>query len=245
MNGRDVTAMMDNVIKKGSPYPNNEPAKLGYFETEEGTQEKADNVLVLVVHFDFKEGKDDWPRPGDDKDVQNLREAFETNRKCRFRERLSPTREDLIDLLEDGHKIKRLFESDDLEPDLFFLIILSHGAENGIIFTDTLDRSSQTNKYETFTTKEVIDSIGNLFPKCLKFVILGPCRGRTEDTFLHSRSKLKLQNNVTKKQNFGRISIETKIRNLFVLYSTVETTMSNRDSDSGTWNAEQSSPRNC
>ncbi|XP_059477473.1 uncharacterized protein LOC132197893 [Neocloeon triangulifer] len=224
---------MDNDVHK-QDYPNKEPAKLGYFETAEGAQENADNVFVLVVHFDFKEGEDDWHRRGDEKDVENLRVAFETNRKCGFREKLSPTKKELLDLLQDEQEIKRLFESDDLEPDLFFLIILSHGAENGIIFTD---RSSQTNKYETFTTKEVFDSIGSLFPKCLKFALIGACRGKLEEKMFHLM-KPKDVKAFEENKNSSRISFEPKTRNLIIIYAAVETTTAKRHKDLGTWMVE-------
>lgn len=77
------------------------------------------SVCVLVAHYVFKdvprdvlddvnEGADIF-RAGDAEDVQNLRKTYEENRKCRFREWISPTREDILDLLSSKDKLLTSF----------------------------------------------------------------------------------------------------------------------------------------
>ncbi|XP_059488362.1 uncharacterized protein LOC132204110 isoform X2 [Neocloeon triangulifer] len=228
-----VSITLDAIIETGPTqgYPE-KPAKLGCFEN--GANEvAAGNVFVLVVHYDFKDGQDDWPRPGNEKDVENLRKTFAENRNCAFRE-CSPKREDLLALLQDEQKLRRFIGTSE-EPDVFFLIVLSHGAADGVIFTDFL-RSSDPNDYENFTTNELFKTIEIVFPKCLKSVFLGPCRGQLEDRVYwpDQASKPDPKNDLTKNQNSSRVSFEPKMRNLLILYSTVETTKARRG-ETGTW----------
>ncbi|XP_059475272.1 uncharacterized protein LOC132196550 [Neocloeon triangulifer] len=115
------------------------------------------------------------------------------------------------------------------------MIVLSHGNADGVIYTD-FHRSSDPDEYETFTTNELFKSIENTFPKSLKNVFLGPCRGGLEDRLFNPDKKnANQQNNLTNNQNSSRVSFEPNMRNLIIFYSTVETTMSNRSVCSGTW----------
>ncbi|XP_059468658.1 uncharacterized protein LOC132192631 isoform X2 [Neocloeon triangulifer] len=225
-----MVVSIDEIVEKGSKLQNpSQPAKLGYFESLKNN-ENADNVFVLVVHYDFKGGKNDWPRPGDELDVQNLRKTFEEDRKCRFRE-CSPKKEDLLALLQDEKKLKNYFGANqNLELAIFFMIVLSHGAECGVIYTDHF-HSFDSKVYETFTTKELFTSFGQVFRNSLKLVFLGPCRGQQEDSVFHPGQA----SDLTINQNSSRVSFEPKMRNLIIFYSTVETTRSCRDKRTGTW----------
>ncbi|XP_059470720.1 uncharacterized protein LOC132193825 isoform X2 [Neocloeon triangulifer] len=226
-----ISITLDAINETGNKqgYPTG-PAKLGFF-VEGETKTAAENVFVLVVHYDFKYGVGEWPRPGDEQDVENLRKTFAENRNCAFRE-CSPKREDLLALLQDEQKLKRFFRASEV-PDVFFLIILSHGAADGVIFTDT-HRSPGPNDYEYFTTRELFKSLKNTFPKSLKTVILGPCRGLLEDVH-PSQVRAGGKNEPQESQNPTRVSFEPKMRNLTILYSTVETTYSARNEGAGTW----------
>lgn len=75
-------------------------------------------MCVLVAHYNFERVPQDvlktlnWTinvRTGDAKDVQNLRKTYEENRKCRFREWLSPSREDLLNLLSSRDALLKSF----------------------------------------------------------------------------------------------------------------------------------------
>ncbi|XP_059491186.1 uncharacterized protein LOC132205863 [Neocloeon triangulifer] len=227
-------------IHKGSEkgYPK---ANLGYFQSGQET-ENADNVFVLVVHYDFKDTKGSLaPRLGDEKDVENLRVAFEKNRNCAFRELLSPKKDDLLNFLKDEHNLKLYFGAPPDEPAVFFLIILSHGTEDGVIFTDTVLSLNTKDEYETFTTEDVFKSIRDLFPKCLKGIFFGPCRGSIEERIekcYHTQSETKREIEHAKNRNSCRITFEPNMRNLVILYSTVETTVSQRRVNTGTWLVE-------
>ncbi|XP_059483371.1 uncharacterized protein LOC132201315 isoform X2 [Neocloeon triangulifer] len=223
-----VSITLDKCVEKGAKqgYPEG-LAGLGYFEST-GIEKNAENVFVLVVHYDFKDGAHSWPRFGDEKDVENLRNTFAKNRNCAFRE-CSPKKEVLITLLQDEKKLQRFFGAPE-EPDVFFLIILSHGSANGVIFTDFL-RSPDPNDYETFTTKDLLKSINDNFPKCLKIVFLETCRGELEDSVFHRYQAIEgHRNDLTRNQNSSRVSFEPKMLNLIIFCSTVETTRSK-----GTW----------
>ncbi|XP_059470365.1 uncharacterized protein LOC132193609 isoform X2 [Neocloeon triangulifer] len=221
-----ISFTLDTAIAHGSALGSpHGPARLGFFETEEG-EKNADNVFVFVAHYDFKGGTDDSPRPGDEKDVQNLRETFEEKRNCRFREWLSPKKKDLLDLLADGQILKQYFSSEEQAPSVFVLYILSHGKEKGVISTDTPHLSDQ---YETFNAKEVFHALKETFPGSLKLVFLGPCRGSLVDEVFKPDDVRQFPN-----ENSSRVLLEPKLPNLVIFYSTVETTKSNRDGG-GTW----------
>lgn len=75
-------------------------------------------MCVLVAHYNFERVPQDvlknlnWSinaRTGDTEDVQNLRKTYEENRKCRFREWLSPSREDLLNLLSSRDALLKSF----------------------------------------------------------------------------------------------------------------------------------------
>ncbi|XP_059478876.1 uncharacterized protein LOC132198710 [Neocloeon triangulifer] len=227
-------SFLDCVEKASKQGYSEVPANLGYFESE-GKEINADSVFILVVHYNFEKGIDDWPRPGNEHDVENLRKTFSRNRKCGFRE-CSPKKDDLLALLQDEQTLKRFFGAPEgIEPAIFFLIVLSHGNSDGVIFTDTL-QSSDPKDYEKFTTKELFKSIKNIFPNCFKGVFLGPCRGQLEDRiFYPSQAKPGQVEDLTKTANSSRVSFEPNMRNLVIFYATVETTMSCRDKKAGTW----------
>ncbi|XP_059475119.1 uncharacterized protein LOC132196463 [Neocloeon triangulifer] len=205
-------------------------ANLGFFEAE-GLKKNADNVFVLVVHYPFEAGNDVYPqRLGDDKDVENLRKTFQAKRKCEFYQLQSPRKDFLLEMLKSEDEIKRCFKSEDMEPSVFFLYILSHGFKGGVIFTDTLLQNEPVT-YENFTTNEVFESVVNTFPNCLKFLILGPCRGQLRDSVHGNVDDAQLVYN----QDSCKITYEPNIRNLVILYATVETTTARRDDLTGTW----------
>ncbi|XP_059474383.1 uncharacterized protein LOC132196030 [Neocloeon triangulifer] len=200
-------------------------ARLGFFQTTNG-RENADNVFVLVAHYDFKEGKDDWPRKGNDKDVENLRKTFAENRKCRFRDLPSPKKEDLLALLADEKKLKKFFASEDVEPSMFIFIILSHGGPKGKIYTDEII----SNVYDSFNTKELFAKLEKTCAKCLRLLFLGPCRGE-----LSFGDTNQADSQDTAKNYSSNVSFEPKMHNTIIFYSTVETTTADRDPRKGTW----------
>jgi len=110
----------------------------------------------LTAHFQFenKEGE----RLGNEKDVRRLKSTFTENRKSKFLELASPTRQELLDKLENEADLCRDFKlqesktknnlsthsviiynliADD-EPSVLMVFIMSHGDRNGVIFTDHL-----------------------------------------------------------------------------------------------------------
>ncbi|XP_059489223.1 uncharacterized protein LOC132204619 [Neocloeon triangulifer] len=209
------------------------PARLGYFEVEEKV-ENADNVFVLVVHYDFKSSKF-WHRVGDNRDVENLRETFAVNRNCKFRDMLSPKKEDLITLLGSEQKIMRFFACTEMEPSVFIFVILSHGGPDGKIFTDTL-LSSKSNDFDSFKTKDLFKAMNKTFQKSMKFLFYGPCRGQLDDEVYHPcQSKPNDNNDLTQNRNSCKVSFHPKMRNLVIFYATVETTTARRDCNTGTW----------
>ncbi|XP_065346620.1 uncharacterized protein LOC135943882 [Cloeon dipterum] len=87
-------------------------ASLGFFECElDGrvTRQNADNVCVLVIHYEFKNDPK-FIRNGDTCDVENLKTSFGENRNCNFRN-LSPNKETLLQLLGDQDKLLQLFNT--------------------------------------------------------------------------------------------------------------------------------------
>ncbi|XP_065353676.1 uncharacterized protein LOC135948375 [Cloeon dipterum] len=207
-------------------------ANLGFFESEKDgmvNRKNADNVCVLVIHYDFKNDPE-LIRNGDARDVKHIERIFGGNRNCNFRNFRSPNKKTLLQLLGDQEKLLQYFNSKDDVPSVFVLFILSHGTENGTILTDLLD--SETNKYEYFTTDEVLDSLQNLkkFEKCLKVVNFGPCRGMLVDSkFVKKNSYPNYKND-----NSCRITNRPGMHNYVVFYSTVETTLANTD-ENGSW----------
>ncbi|XP_065349814.1 uncharacterized protein LOC135945834 [Cloeon dipterum] len=224
---------MEEILNRGNKVGRPEgPASLGYFENPSDSlieKQNADSVFVLVVHYDFKNDPQ-WRRVGDSKDVKKLKTFYRTNRNCNFRELSSPSKEDLLDLLSDQEKLLHFFSSTD-SPDVFAIFVLSHGNENGLIYTDTYSTEDR-NKLVHFTTDDVFESIQNLssFDKCLKLINFGPCRGLMEDAKFDANKEYNKYEN----RNSCRITIHPAIRNLVVFYSTVETTLANTD-EYGSW----------
>ncbi|XP_065346699.1 uncharacterized protein LOC135943959 isoform X2 [Cloeon dipterum] len=207
-------------------------ANLGIFESEiDGRviRQNADNVCVLVIHYEFKNNPE-YFRKGDACDVKRLKTFLGENRNCNFRSFQSPDKKTLLQLLSDEEKLLQFFNSQDDVPSVFVLFILSHGSENGEIATDHLDR--KTNKYECFTTDEILDSLQTLtkFDKCLKVVNFGPCRGSLVDSKFDMKNPYQNYAN----RNSCRITIRSKMHNYVVYYSTVETTVANTD-ENGSW----------
>ncbi|XP_065334519.1 uncharacterized protein LOC135935869 [Cloeon dipterum] len=229
-------------------------ARFGYFVSKDQTPQDADNVCVLVVHYDFKDAKTqlqeltqleikkDLIRDGDDTDVKNLDETFRKNRKCNFRSILSPEKGELLQLLSDREKLLQEFGCSDV-PSVFVLYILSHGDRDGVILTDYVKddvrkivderRDGQLNVSElfaSFTTTDVLKSLKKLtgFDECLKFINFGSCRGELKDTIFPARD-VNFEN-----ENSCRITYSPLTRNTVVFFSTVETTLANRDPATGT-----------
>ncbi|CAB3387199.1 Hypothetical predicted protein [Cloeon dipterum] len=207
----------------GPGNPGQRAADLGYFVSTVNGQivtKNADNVCVLVVHYDFKNARDkNLFRDGDAKDVIHLQTTFEENRKCNFRSLLSPKREELLELLSGMDSLLRFFGSKDV-PSVFVFYILSHGNRDGKIYTDHYE-SEDSKEFVSFTTTDIFDSLKNLklFDDCLKLINLGPCRGDFFDTIYSANHQPMLDN-----KNSCRITYEPQMRNLVVFYSTVETT---------------------
>ncbi|XP_065346628.1 uncharacterized protein LOC135943889 [Cloeon dipterum] len=207
-------------------------ANLGFFESAiDGRviRQNADNVCVLVIHYEFKNDPKEI-RNGDACDVEYLKTFFGENRNCNFRNFQSPDKKTLLQLLGDEQKLLRFFNSQDDVPSVFVLFILSHGTQNGIIWTDHIKRNND--EYECFTTDEVFDSLQKLkrFDKCLKVVNFGPCRGLLDDSkFDLKKSKEKYEN-----LNSCRITHRPGMHNFVLFYSTVETTLANTDKN-GSW----------
>ncbi|XP_065346582.1 uncharacterized protein LOC135943844 [Cloeon dipterum] len=203
-------------------------ANLGFFKTD-ALINNANDVFVLVVHYDFENQA--IARKGDYQDVQNLKTSFGKNRNCNFRDLKSPKKEHLLDFLGDQDKLLRFFSSKD-PPDVFLLFVLSHGYEDGIIYTDHFLDDQKT--FAHFTTDEVFDSIKKLtkFEKCLKLINFGPCRGGLPDPKFNRNKEVCEE--TYKNRNASRITFTPAIHNLVVFYSTVETTLANRN-EHGSW----------
>ncbi|CAB3387873.1 Hypothetical predicted protein [Cloeon dipterum] len=225
----------EGIIQKGESEGRPDgPAKLGFFLTDvdgRTVKENADNVFVLVVHFDFEKIKEkdrkQWLREGDAEDVRNLRMTFQENRNCNFRSILSPKKEHLLKLLSSKENLLRLFSTNDV-PSVFALFVLSHGERNGKIFTDDYSIEHR-NEFVHFTTADVFEALKKTeFEGCLKLINFGPCRGELFDT-LNQPADKDYDN-----RDSCLITFTPAMHNLVVFYSTVETTMALR-SERGTW----------
>ncbi|XP_065334642.1 uncharacterized protein LOC135935939 [Cloeon dipterum] len=151
-----------------------EAANLGYFVSKDQTRINADNVCVLVVHYNFENTKDEsWIREGDAQDVENLEKTFRVTRNCKFRSILSPEKGKLLKLLSDQKELLQLFGSSDV-PSVFVLYILSHGDIDGKIFTDH-SQNDDPKDFICFTTTEIFESLKMLtgFEDCLKLINFG------------------------------------------------------------------------
>ncbi|XP_059488527.1 uncharacterized protein LOC132204199 isoform X4 [Neocloeon triangulifer] len=233
---KTVIDWVQKAMKK-SKFPDGK-AKLGYFEAADGSKENADNVCILVVHYEFRNAKNkDNIRGGDERDVKSLRRSFETNRNCKFIDWSSPKREELLYLLSDQDLLLKLFGAEDSPPSVFFLFILSHGCENGEICTDHAESfDGKVEKFQTFTTTELFAALKKLrkFENCLKFINLAPCRGDTRDLIssIVNQNHQKLSAFDSKSCS---VSSFPEMENLVIFYSTVETTAAVRETKNGTW----------
>ncbi|CAB3387870.1 Hypothetical predicted protein [Cloeon dipterum] len=196
---------MEEILKRGEAKGRpTGPADLGFFQSESGKQ-NADNVFILVVHYDFKKKK--------------------KLSKLLYR----PKKETLLDLLGNQEKLLRLFSSKDI-PSVFVLFFLSHGNENGVIYTD--DWNEELDDFISFSTEEIFNSLKKLdgFEKSLKIVNFGPCRGELDD----AKFDRKKDNKSYDSRNSCRITSAPEMPNTVIIYSTVETTMANT-SERGSW----------
>ncbi|CAB3366512.1 Hypothetical predicted protein [Cloeon dipterum] len=213
-----MTSSLQHLGKtEGSP---NGPALLGYFEE---TQKDAENVCVLVIDYKFE--KDiNHIRYGCEKDRENLRETFYVRRNCRFCQLLSPRKEDLLQLISNEDNLLQLFDSQ-TPPSVFILFILSHGKRNGIIATD---HKNESGKYVSFSTTEILDSLKELnsFKDSLKLIFFAPCRGDEGNPLLLS-SKCSSKNSCS-------VNALPNEPNFVLCYSTVETTLAERNTKFGT-----------
>ncbi|XP_065344131.1 uncharacterized protein LOC135942109 [Cloeon dipterum] len=231
MGKRDRDTMEEILIEGEDQGLPKGPSNLGFFQFESDRQirtEKAKNVFFLVVHYDFKNIKEE-ERKWDEGDVKNLKTTFGDNRNCNFRSLHRPKKEIFLHLLGNQEKLLRFFSSKDI-PSIFVLFFLSHGNENGVIYTDYW--SETLNDFISFTTKEVFESLEKLdgFKKCLKIVNFGPCRGELDDAkFDPNKEKYSYEN-----RNSCRITSSPDMPNTVIVYSTVETTTATTRKD-GSW----------
>ncbi|XP_065334647.1 uncharacterized protein LOC135935944 [Cloeon dipterum] len=200
------------------------PANLGFFVSNEHPRKNADNVCVLVVHYNFENTKDEsWIREGDAQDVVNLKQTFEEKRNCNFRSILSPEKGKLLQLLANQEELLKLFCCSDV-PSVFVLYILSHGDIDGKIFTDH-SQNDDPKDFICFTTTEIFESLKKLtgFEDCLKLINFGPCRGEQIDSIFFAKDEN------FKNENSCRITYSPMMKNTVVFFSTVETTKAKRD----------------
>ncbi|XP_059488664.1 uncharacterized protein LOC132204279 [Neocloeon triangulifer] len=205
----------------------NEKANLGYYGATE-KQQNANNVCVLVASFQFDEDKK-LKRTGNEADVKNLKNSFHINRKCRFIHLKSPKLHDLFKFISSQEELSKNFKIEG-PPSVFAMFILSHGEENGIIWTDHIDVGSK--KYEKFTTQKVTEYIRALpdWNKTLKIMIFGCCRGTLEDCMHGSEKKTTYDN-----RNACQLTTFPGDENFVIVYPTVETTVAYRNNAAGTW----------
>ncbi|XP_065353694.1 uncharacterized protein LOC135948392 [Cloeon dipterum] len=203
--------------------------RFGYFQDNSGTAREIDWVFVLVIHYDFssREGFELKKRIGDAEDVERLRSTFKEKRNCSFHEILSPTKDELFELISNEEKLLQLFRGSSLNcvPEIFILFILSHGGTDGIIYTDHFQPESKEMVY--FYRHDVFQKLASLkkFKTCLKFINFGPCRGLEYDPILSpSENKLKTNSKVSKLYFVPNI-----YENLVVAYSTLETKIAKRE----------------
>ncbi|CAB3377137.1 Hypothetical predicted protein [Cloeon dipterum] len=213
------------MVEQGEKMPKG-PANLGCFVSKDQTRRNADNVCVLVVHYNFENAKNkNLIRKGDAQDVNNLERTFRVNRNCNFRSISSPEKGQLLHFLANQEELLRLFGSSEV-PSVFVLYILSHGDRDGIIFTDHY-QNEHSDELIFFTTTEIFESLKRLtgFEECLKFINFGPCRGELGDqVFVANHKNVAFEN-----ENSCRITYSPLMRNTVVFFSTVETTRAKRN----------------
>ncbi|XP_059474055.1 uncharacterized protein LOC132195835 [Neocloeon triangulifer] len=216
------SSKLDELEKRGiSP---NGPANLGYFENNQN----ADDACVLVVSYEFNAT---MKRKGNEVDLVNLRKSFKDRRKCQYKELESPTAEFFLEILKNEEVFLKLFEISSV-PSAFFLFILSHGTENNVIVTNFKD---QNGEYKCFLTTQVVEAIKkspNLREQ-LNVIFFGPCRGKLDDE-AHKKMKKPEDIKKFKNQTSSRVTNMPGDGNFVIVYSTVETTLSIRDTEKGT-----------
>ncbi|XP_059488485.1 uncharacterized protein LOC132204174 isoform X2 [Neocloeon triangulifer] len=187
--------------------------RLGRFGTK-----NVENACVLVFSYDFKDDPG-WIRDGNDVDLRNLEESLMNKRKCLYQSLKSKNKRDLFQLLSNPSEIFQLFNIKEA-PSVLLLFILSHGDENGLIYTD----HKVDTKYETFTTKEVIDMLKSHkdLEKCLKIIVFGVKHKEFPSTYSNNKNACQLTN-LPGADNF------------ILIYPTVETTKAIRHAQNGTW----------
>jgi hypothetical protein len=100
---------------------------------------------VLTINF----SKD---RQGNDADIFNLRTHFENYKNCTFKETSYVNKDTKIEHVLSREGLQAIFQSKE-EPDVFFLIVLAHGDNDGKIKTDCEDYY--------FTTFQIWDALKN------------------------------------------------------------------------------------
>ncbi|XP_059489715.1 uncharacterized protein LOC132204878 [Neocloeon triangulifer] len=195
---------------------------LGRFGTK-----NVENACVLVFSYDFKDDPG-WIRDGNDVDLRNLEESFKNKRKCSYQSLKSKNKRDLFQLLSNQSEIFQLLNITEA-PSVLLLFILSHGDENGLIYTD----HKVDTAYETFTTKEVIDKLKSHkdLEKCLKIIVFGCCRGQLQEKIFSSGQKTENYDN----KKACQLTNLPGADNFILIYPTVETTTAFRNSQNGTW----------
>ncbi|XP_059469762.1 uncharacterized protein LOC132193237 [Neocloeon triangulifer] len=160
----------------------------GYFSDARTTPAR---TWVLAIHHTF-EGTDDL-RKGNDKDVENLKNAF-SRRNCLFKDLKSKKKDEILETLSNQEKLLQLFtekeqRSQDDAPDVLFVFILSHGRIGGIIETDQKDAT--TGDFEAYYQKDVWGGLSGMtcLQQCLKVLCLGPCRGSNSELRLPGDAK--------------------------------------------------------
>jgi hypothetical protein len=116
---------------------------------------------VLVVHFPFKNRLNE--RKVDEQDVLNLRRCLEnTYKNCEF-QAVHPQAP--IESILDPRRLDEIFQSTTV-PDVFILVILSHGNKDGLIESDNPDCPD-------FSTFAVWNALKKLPKECLKINFFG------------------------------------------------------------------------
>ncbi|XP_065333727.1 uncharacterized protein LOC135935381 [Cloeon dipterum] len=211
----------------------NEPNTLGFWNNNK--EQPVKNVCVLVVHYAFA-GQGGDRSEGDSRDVQNLKETFAVNRKCKFIA-ISPTKLDFYELLankaSDGGigKFQELFHLEGEAPDVLILCILSHGFSGGVILTENSEKIHLNEVFGIMKTNYLKDSF--------KLVFVSACRGAILDMALNVKNDQKATIpstvelttlNMENEENASAVAInaEPNVQNFVIVYSSVESTFSIR-----------------
>ncbi|XP_059490778.1 uncharacterized protein LOC132205621 [Neocloeon triangulifer] len=207
----------------------------GHFDDDDdGPILEAKNTWVLVLHYQFSDD-DDWRRDGNQKDVENLAMCFGRYKNCCFKAVGSMKKESVLQTLSNNEEFIKLF-SDSEQPAVFLLFIMTHGDSDGQLCTDTVDPC--LDQYECFTTSEIIKRLGELsiLSNVLKSVFFVACRGNVRDRPHVPRTIETLGNkSLRKNKKTCRIKQFPAQDNFVIVYASVESTASYRETLSGTW----------